>query len=181
MKGWIEKFRGESDEQGMTVMEVMVSMVVMGVVLVGLGQGLTLGIRLNTESKLRISNLNLCKQVTERVKSQIQYSQTLFDTAETSTTFNKTFNTDADGNLILDGNEAPSPNFIVTTTVSNWTDSGGSTLSAVDSSGVSHVLVKVLSVKVVAQTSAITKMNAATAAGSSRETTLNVEMVRPSS
>src|SRR6185369_7404728 len=146
MKGWIDKLRRESGEQGMTVMEVMVSLRVMGGVLVGLGRGRTLGIRMNTESKLRISNLNLCKQVTERVKSQIQYSQALFDAAETSTTFNKSFNTDADGTLILAGNEAPSPNFVVTTTVSNWTDSGGNALSSVDSNGVSHVLVKVLSV-----------------------------------
>lgn len=181
MKGLSEKERTKSGQEGMTVMEVMVSMVMMGVVLVGLGQGLTLGIRMNTESKLRVSNLNLCKQVTERLKSQIQYSQALFDTAETSNDFNKTFNTDADGNLITDGQDAPSPNFVVTSTVSNWTDGAGDALSTVDSNGVSHVLVKVLSVRVLAQTSAISRINTSTAAGSSRETTLKVEMVRPAS
>lgn len=179
MKGLCEKEQTRSGQEGMTVMETMVSMVMMGIVLVGLGQGLTLGIRMNTESKLRISNLNLCKQVTERLKSQIQYSQGLFDTAEASNDFNKTFNADADGNLIPDGQQPPSPSFTVTTTVGSWTDAGGNPLSAVDSNGVSHVLVKVLTVKVLAQTSAITRINTSNAAGSSRETTLKVEMVRP--
>lgn len=170
----------KTGQEGTSLMEVMVSMVMMGAVLVGLGQGLTLGIRMNTESKLRVSNLNLCKQVTERVKSQIQYSQAMFDTAETSGSFNKSFQTDADGNIITQSESAPSPNFIVTTSVTNRTDSGGNTLSAVDSNGVSHVLVKVLDVRVVAQTSAITNMRASSA-GSMRETTLRVEMVRPAS
>lgn len=177
----IEEAGANSHESGMTLMEVMVSMVVMGVVLVGLGQGLTLGIRMNTESKLRVSNLNLCKQVTEKLKSQIQYSQAIFDTAETSDSFNRTFTTDADGNLITPGVSAPSPHFMVTTTVSNWVDTAGNTLSTVDSNGVSHVLVKALNVRVLAQASAISRMTSSTAAGSSRETTLRVEMVRPAS
>lgn len=169
------------DQKGMSLMEVMVSMVMMGAVLVGLGQGLTLGIRMNTESKLRVSNLNLCKQVAERVKSQIQYSQAIFDTAEASENFNRSFQTDADGKVITNDQAAPSPNFIVTTSVTNWTDAGGNTLSAIDSNGVSHVLVKALNVRVVAQTSAITSMRSTSSAGSTRETTLRVEMVRPAS
>lgn len=180
MKALSDIKSNESGENGMTMMEVMVSMLIMGVVLVGLGQALTLGIRMNTESKLRVSNLNLCKQVTERVKSQIQYSQALFDDAENSGLFNKSFKTDADGNVIIDETQAPSPNFVVTTSVTNWTDSSGNTLSTIDSNGISHVLVKVLTVRVLAQTSAITSLNT-NAAGSSRETILKVEMVRPAS
>jgi prepilin-type N-terminal cleavage/methylation domain-containing protein len=170
----------ESDQAGMSLMEVMVSMVMTGIVLAGLGQGLTLGIRMNTESKLRVSNLNLCKQVIEKLKSQIQYSQAVFDTAETSDTFNTTFNTDADGNLIS-AQSGAAPNFVVTASVSNWADASGNNLSAVDSNGVSHVLVKALNVRVLAQSSAISNMSSATAAGSSRETILRVEMVRPAS
>jgi Tfp pilus assembly protein PilV len=173
-----------SGEAGMSLMEVMVSLVMMGVVLVGLGQALTLGIRMNTESKLRVSNLNLCKQVTEKIKSQIQYSQAVFDSAETGSTFNKTFDADADGNRITPGQYAPSPNFAVTISVSNWsnwTDNAGNPLSAVDSNGVSHALVKVLNVTVLAQTSALSGMTTSTATASSRETTLRVEMVRPAS
>ncbi len=181
MKRSNKKAVAVSSETGMSLIEVMISLVMMGVVLVGLGQALTLGIRMNTESKLRVSNLNLCKQVTEKIKSQIQYSQVLFDTAETSNAFNYSFNADVDGNPIQAGQTAPSPNFVVTTTVTNRTDASGNTLSAVDSNGVSHVLVKVLNVRVLAQTSAISQVNANTAAGSSRETILRVEMVRPAS
>jgi Tfp pilus assembly protein PilV len=170
---------GRSDQAGMSLMEVMVSMVTMGVVLVGLGQGLTLGIRMNTESKLRVSNLNLCKQITEKLKSQIQYSQATFDGANSNTAFNQTLSIDADGNLITQGTNAPVATFKVTSTVSDWTDSSGAALSVVDADGVSHVLVKVLSVSVLAQTSAIIKVSSSTAAGSSRETTMKVEMVRP--
>jgi type II secretory pathway pseudopilin PulG len=165
----------------MTLIEVMISMVMMGAVLVGLGQGLTLGIRMNTESKLRVSNLNLCKQVTEKLKSQIQFSQTVFDSAQTSASFNQTFLTDADGVLITPGASAPVQTFTVTASVINWVDAGGNTLSTVDSNGVSHVLVKALNVRVLAQTSAVQNVSAATAANSSRETKLTVEMVRPAS
>lgn len=163
----------------MTLLEVTMSLVIMGAVLVALGQGLTLGIRMNTESKLRISNVNLCKQFTEKLKSQIQYSQAVFDGSNTNTSFNQVFQTDADGNLINPGTNAPVATFKVTTSVSNWTDSGGNTLSALDSSSVSHVLVKVLNVTVLAQTSAISSMSSSIASGSSRETKMSVEMVRP--
>lgn len=176
-----EKCASRSEETGMTLIEVMVSMLTMGVVLVGLGQALTLGIRMNTESKLRVSNINLCKQITEKFKSQIQYAQAVFDTAETNSSFNQTLNVDADGNVISPGTNAPVATFQVTASVSNWTDAGGNTLSAVDSNGISHVLVKVLSVRVVAQASAIVNVNSSTATGTSRETTLKVEMVRPAS
>jgi len=179
MKGLSKQVTTESDQAGMTLLEVTMSLVIMGAVLVGLGQGLTLGIRMNTESKLRVSNLNLCKQFTEKLKSQIQYSQASFDGANTNTAFNQTFSADADGNLITPGTNAPVATFLVTTTVSSWTDAGGNSLSAVDSFGVSHVLVKVLSVRVLAQTSAISAVSSSTAAGSSRETTMSVEMVRP--
>jgi len=181
MNGATDKKKLENDQAGMSLMEVMVSLVMMGAVLVALGQGLTLGIRMNTESKLRVSNLNLCKQITEKFKSQIQYSQAMFDGAETNTAFNQTFSTDADGNVIDPGPSAPVATFKVTSTVTNWVDSGGNTLSAVDALGASHVLVKVLNVKVLAQTSAVSSMSSSAAAGSSRETKLIVEMVRPAS
>jgi len=169
------------DERGMSLMEVLVSLVVMGVILVGLGQALTLAIRMNTESKLRISNLNLCKRVTEKVKSQVEYNRAVFDSAETNNVFNTTFNADANGNPITAGPTAPSATYAVTCSVINWTDSAGNTLSAVDPNGVSNVLVKVLNVRVLAQASAISGMSASTATASPRETTLRVEMVRPSS
>ena len=75
---------GRSAERGMTLMEVMVSMVILGVVLVALGQGLTLGIRMNTETKNRLTNLGLCKRITESVKSQIEATQAAFDGAKTA-------------------------------------------------------------------------------------------------
>jgi prepilin-type N-terminal cleavage/methylation domain-containing protein len=175
----IEQSPQSCDQAGMTLLEVTMSLVIMGAVLVALGQGLTLGIRMNTESKLRISNVNLCKQFTEKLKSQIQYSQAVFDGSNTNTSFNQVFQTDADGNLINPGTNAPVATFKVTTSVSNWTDSGGNTLSALDSSSVSHVLVKVLNVTVLAQTSAISSMSSSIASGSSRETKMSVEMVRP--
>lgn len=41
----------------MTLLEVMISTVVLGVVLVGLGQALSYAIKFNNESKMRIASL----------------------------------------------------------------------------------------------------------------------------
>ena len=164
----------------MTLIEVMVSLLVLGTVIVALGQGLTLGIRMNTETKTRISNLSICKRATETLKSQIQTSQAAFDAANNNSAFNTTFYVDADGNTLSVSQNASARAFQVITSVGDWTDAGGNALSATDSNGVSHVLVKFLSVKVVAQQSALSTANA-TVAGSTRETTLKVEMVRPAS
>jgi prepilin-type N-terminal cleavage/methylation domain-containing protein len=49
----------------MTLIEVMISTMILGVVLVGLGQALTIGIKLNSESKMRVASLNTCKHTTE--------------------------------------------------------------------------------------------------------------------
>jgi prepilin-type N-terminal cleavage/methylation domain-containing protein len=179
MKKGTERVLQPSNESGMTLMEVMVSMVVMGVVLVALGQGLTLGIRMNAESKTKIANLNLCKRITEQLKSQVESSQTAFDGANLNTALNRSFYVDADGNEISTTGYSAASAFRVTVGVSNWIDASGNPMSAVDATGVSHVLVKSLSVTVVAEQSAIGTKDASTAANSSRETVLKVEMVRP--
>lgn len=162
-------------ESGMTLVEVLVSMVMLGTVLIALGQGLTLGIRLNTDAKMKVGSLNLCKRITERMKSEIQYDRTSFDGANANTSFNGVFYVDIDGNNVdstestLAGNN-PSSVFKVTASVNNWTNSTGNTLSA---DGV--VLVKTLDVKVRPMQSAVLK----TEASASREVTMRVEMVRP--
>jgi len=162
----------------MTLVEVLVSLLILGVVIVGLGQGLTLGIRMNTETKSKISSLSICKRVIERLKSQIQVSQAAFDTANTNTSFNATYYVDDDGNTLSPSQDPSARAFQVITTVGDWTDAGGNALSATDSNGASHVLVKFLTVKVVAQGSALSTANTG-GTGSPRETALAVEMVRP--
>ena len=187
-------------ESGMSMMEVMVSMAVMGVVLVGLGQGLTLGIRMNVESKARIANLSVAKRVMETVKSQVQFSQGVFDDSSDNDAFNRTFYVDPDGSDInqeqstsqdvSSGTEGASPSsqvantivpdnssYRVTVAVEDWADGSGDTLSAVDSDGVSHVLVKVLTVRVRTMQSAAMSNTENRAAA--REVTMSVEMVRP--
>lgn len=160
------KSTGRTSESGMTLIEVMMSTMILGIVLVGLGQGLTLGIRMNTESKTTLSNLNICKRVMERVKSQIQYDPAAFDGANANTNFNRSFDVDADGNE-LESSGATAGNFLVTTSVSNWIDSDGQALS--NSAGM--VVVKALTVSVVARQSAVQRR------GSS--TVLTAEMARP--
>jgi prepilin-type N-terminal cleavage/methylation domain-containing protein len=160
-------------ESGMTLIEVMVSLVVLGAVLVALGQGLTLGIRLNTDAKMKVGSLNLCKRITEKLKSEIQFDKASFDNANATTSFY----VDGDGNTVdskgvaLTGNN-PLSVFQVTATVGNWTSSSGNTLS---SGGV--VLVKYLDVRARPLQSAGTKTNANTVA--SLEVSMRVEMMRP--
>ena len=173
-----------SDEAGMTLIETMASLVVLGIVLVGLGQGLTLGIRMNTESKTRINNLNLCKQLMEKMKSEVQYSQAVFDGANDNVAFNKTFYMDVNGQEVIAQNISPYTTqntatraYQVTVSLSDWKDGGGNSLRQTDSNGVSRVLVKALSVKVLTLHSAV----APRAPQVMREIAMSVEMVRPSS
>ena len=175
------------DQEGMSILEVLVSMVIVSVVLVGLGQGLVLGIRMNVESKSRIANLSVAKRVMETVKSKAQLSQALFDGASADSSFNKTFYVDWDGNDIAAvstsstssaSSGAPSnSSYEVSVTVQDWTNAGGNKLSATDSGGVSHVMVKVLTVQVTTRQSAVLSNEANRAAA--RQITMSVEMVRP--
>jgi Tfp pilus assembly protein PilV len=177
----------------MSLIEVLVSMVIVSVVLVGLGQGLVLGIRMNVESKARIANLSIAKRVMESIKSQAQFSQALFDGASADSIFNRTFYVDSDGNDILQVDELSSEppaisastspiapgnsSYAVTVAVQDWANAGSNTLSAVDSTGVSRVMVKVLTVQVTTRQSAVLSNDANKAVA--RQVTMSVEMVRP--
>jgi len=174
-------------EEGMSIIEVLVSMVIVSVVLVGLGQGLVLGIRMNVESKARIANLSVAKRVMESVKSQAQFSQALFDGASSDTTFNKTFYVDSDGTEIVQANPSPlssttstvpaNSSYEVTVAIRDWANSAGNHLNATDSDGVAHVMVKVLTVQVTTRQSAVLSNDRAKAVA--RQITMSVEMVRP--
>ena len=136
----------QSSESGMTLIEVMVSTIILGIVLVGLGQALTFGIKINSENKMRVANLNMCKYITENLKTEISQSQSIFDATVAS---NTTYYVDADGNKTYIGagenkTEAftGSSAFRVNVVVS---DSALTQTVA----GVKSVLVKVLSVTVV--------------------------------
>jgi prepilin-type N-terminal cleavage/methylation domain-containing protein len=181
----------EQGETGMSLIEVMVSLTMLGVVLVILGQGLTLGIRMNTDSKAKVSSLNMCKQVMEKLKSQIQYSQSVFDGANTNVSFGRTFYADSYGEEVVVETTPGSSSadaakqamaqgsFKVTASVGDWEDSAGETLSATDANGATHVLVKVLTVTVVNLQNAVGDTSDRSLA--SREVSLSVEMVRPAS
>ena len=177
-KAW-ENMEARSEEAGVTLIETMISLLAMGIVFISLGQGLTLGIRMNTEAKSRIANLNVCKRITEKLKSDIQFSQAAFDGAESNTSYNRTYSVDSYGVEIPANQTGTAPSFNITTVVGDYTDSGGNTLTATDSGGVSHVLVKSLSVTVTPVQSAVTSNTSS--ALSSRKTNLVVEMVRPAS
>ena len=149
----------QSGESGMTLIEVMVSTIVLGVVLVALGQALTLGIKMNTESKMRVSSLNACKLITENLKTQISQSQGVFDGTAAS---NSTYYVDEDGNRT---NTDSASAFRVDVVVS---DNNNLTQTV---SGVTRVLVKALSVTVV---------DIQNISRTGRETSLKVEIIRPS-
>src|SRR5690242_10751827 len=95
-----EQRNERSGESGMSLIEVMISTIVLGVVLVALGQALTLGIKMTTESKMRVTSLNACKQITEDLKTQISQSQAVFDGTVAS---NSTYYVDSDGNKTYNG------------------------------------------------------------------------------
>jgi len=159
----------QSGESGMTLVEVMMSTIILGVVLVGLGQALTFGIKMNTESKIRVSSLNACKFITENLKTQISQSQGVFDGTGAS---NSTYYVDTDGNKTYTGtgaNRAPgftsASAFRVNVVVS---DNNNLTQTV---AGVTSVLVKALSVTVV---------DVQNLGRTGHETNMVVEIIRPS-
>jgi prepilin-type N-terminal cleavage/methylation domain-containing protein len=161
--------RQQSSDSGMTLVEVMISMIILGVVLAGLGQGLTLGIKLNTEGKMRVSTLNACKHITENLKTEISQSQAVFDATPAS---NSTYYIDSDGNKTHTATGANTTEaftsdsaFRVNAVVSN---NNGLTQTV---GGVTSVLVKVLSVTVV---------DVQNIGKGGREISLKVEIIRPS-
>src|SRR5215831_1655681 len=120
------KTTANQPEAGFSLIEVSISMLVLGVVMVALGQGLTLGIRMNTETKTRLVNLNTCKRVTEGLKSQIQYSVAVFDQANTNSSFNGTFYVDSDASPEMTSTETTASMYRVTAVVGDVTDNSGS-------------------------------------------------------
>jgi len=166
----LKQQRGQqSNDAGMTLLEVMFSTIILGVVLVALGQGLTLGIKLNTESKMKVASLNACKHIIEDLKTKISQSQPVFDGTAPS---NTTYYVDIDGNKTYSGtgvNRAESFNsfsaFRVNAVVSDYS---GLTQT---SGGITSVLVKVLSISVV-DVQNIGRVG--------RESAMKVEIIRPS-
>jgi type II secretory pathway pseudopilin PulG len=168
----------------MSLIEVMVSLTMLGVVLVMLGQGLTLGIKLNTESKNQVTNLGVCKRVTENLKGQIQAAPEAFDGATDNGSnyyaiFNRPANNpvlfDSDGVEIPAGGDKSGAAFQVTTSVDVWRDNAGNVLT--DTAG--NTLVKVLSVRVATYPGDMLAANE-NGVASPRETTMKVELTRPS-
>jgi prepilin-type N-terminal cleavage/methylation domain-containing protein len=162
------KLTRELSESGMTLIEVMVSTIILGIVLSALGQALTLGIKLNTESKMRVSSLNTCKHITESMKTEISQSQAVFDGTAAS---NSTYYVDTDSNKTYSGTGAnqiesftSSSAFRVNVVVS---DNNGLTQTV---GGVTSVLVKVLTVTVV-------DVQNRDKAG--RDVSMKVEIIRP--
>ncbi len=101
------KVPSKAHERGMTLIEVMISTIILGIVLVGLGQALTYGIKLNSESKMRVANLNICKYMVENLKTEISQSQAVFDATEAG---NMTYYVDTYGNKTTTdsgGNQQP--------------------------------------------------------------------------
>jgi prepilin-type N-terminal cleavage/methylation domain-containing protein len=156
-------------ESGMTLIEVMISTIVLGVVLVALGQALTLGIKMNTESKMRVSGLNTCKHITESMKTEISQSQGVFDGTAAS---NTTYYVDTDGNKTYSetgGNKTESFTSSSAFRVNVVLSDNNSLTQTVG--GVTSVLVKALSVTVV---------DVQNIGKSGRDTSVKVEIIRPS-
>jgi len=159
----------QSSESGMTLIEVTISTIILGIVLVGLGQALTIGIKLNTESKMRVASLNTCKHITESIKTEISQSRDVFDaTAASNTTYyvdtygEKTYTgTGANKTATFTSDSAFRVNVVVT--------NDNSLTQTV--SGVTSVLVKALSVTVV---------DVQNRGKSGRDTSMKVEVIRPS-
>lgn len=179
MKRENEQEHRTSPEAGMSLVETVISMFMLTLAIVGLGQGLILGISMNTESKTRVSNLSLCKQFLESAKGDIQASQTAFDTANTNAGFNRDFYVDINGQEITSSPGTASYSFKVSIGVSDWKDSSGNSMSVTDATGASHVVVRVLTVRVVAQQSAVQSNDPNKVKGSSREIVMQLEAVRP--
>jgi type II secretory pathway pseudopilin PulG len=159
----------QSSESGMTLIEVTISTIILGIVLVGLGQAVTLGIKMNTESKMRVASLNACKHIAEDLKTQISQSQPVFDGTAAS---NSTYYVDIYGDKTHTGTGTnktytftSDSAFRVNAVVTNNNDLTQTV------GGVTSVLVKVLSVTVV---------DVQNIGKNGRETTMKVEIIRPS-
>lgn len=152
----------------MTIIEVMISMIILGVVLVGLGQGLAYGIRANNENKMRVANLNTCKSMMESIKARLSETQAVFDNTATG---DATFFVDANGEKTYSaiGNSqreafTADSAFRVRTVISN-------VALTQTVAGETKVLVKALEVRVV---------NVQNMAKNGHEVTMKVEIIRPS-
>ncbi len=158
----------QSSEQGMTLIEVVISTVILGIVLVGLGQAMTYGIKVNNESKVRVADLNMAKYLTENLKTQLSQSQAIFDATEASDT---TYYVDADGNKTTTSSGANTVNAFTLASafrVRMIVSKGAYTKNL---SGVVVNLVRILEVRVV-------DVQNRDKAG--REIIMKVEMIRPS-
>jgi prepilin-type N-terminal cleavage/methylation domain-containing protein len=159
----------QSHESGMTLLEVMISTIILGIVLVGLGQALTLGIKLNTESKMRVASLNTCKHIIESMKTEISESEGVFNGTAAS---NTTYYVDIDGNKTHTGTGVNTTEAFTTASAFRVnvvvSDNNGLTQTV---GGVTTVLVKALSVTVVD----VQNINK-----SGRATSMKVEIIRPS-
>jgi hypothetical protein len=60
----------------------LISVPVLGVVVVGLAQGIVLGIRSDNNAKTRVASINLSKRFAEKVKSEVRYNRATFDNAQ---------------------------------------------------------------------------------------------------
>ena len=136
----------QSSESGMTLIEVMVSTIILGIVLVGLGQALTFGIKMNSENKMRVANLNMCKYLTENLKTAISQSQTIFDATVAS---NTTYYVDADGNKTYIGADQNKTEAFTSSSAFRVNVMVSDSALTQTVAGVKSVLVKVLSVTVV--------------------------------
>ncbi len=158
----------QSNESGMTLIEVMVSTIILGIVLVGLGQALAFGIKINNESKMKVASLNVCKYITENVKTQLSESQCVFDGTDAS---NTTYYVDTSGNKTTTGSGenqvaafTSSSAFRVNVTISKGTYTK-------NLSGVDVNLIRILEVKVV---------DVQNRDKTGREIKMKVEIIRPS-
>ena len=162
-----------TNESGMTLIEVMISLVVLGIVLVGLAQGLVYGIKVNSESKMKVANLNMCKYLTENLKTQISQSQAYFDAQSAGSS---TYYVDTNGNRTTTGSGAQQTDAYVGGTSTSASafrvdvvvSDSGLTQTV---SGVSKVLVKVLDVTVV---------DVQNRDKTGRSVEMRVEIIRPS-
>jgi len=156
------------NERGMTLAEVMISTVILGIVLVGLGQALTYGIKFNNESKMRVATLNMCKYMVENLKTQLSQSQAIFDAADAS---NVIYYVDANGIKTTTGSGA--------NTVPAFTSQSAFRVNVViakgtytkNIAGVDVNLLRILEVRVV---------DVQNRSKPGREITMKVEMIRPS-
>jgi uncharacterized protein (TIGR02598 family) len=162
------KVISKANERGLTLVEVMISTVILGIVLVGLGQALTYGIKFNNESKMRVATLNICKYMVENLKTQLSQSQAVFDATDASTI---TYYVDANGIKTTTSSGA--------NTVPAFTSQSAFQVNVVISkgtytksiAGVEVNLLRILEVKVVD----VQNRNKP-----GREITMKVEMIRPS-